>query len=148
MLDVGTVLVVDSEDRSRDIVFASVVKHGEVPMSRSSCAEARRLLEHHRFKVVFSSDSLPDGEYPEVIKAARPTPVIILSRLADWESCLAAFQAGAFDYVACPPYQIEVDRVLSTALNEQTHPMRRGAPAAGPKTGCGQIPPDVFEQRH
>ena len=130
MLDIGTVLVVDSEDRNRDIVFSSVLKHGEVPMSRPSCAEARRLLEHHRFKVVFSSDSLPDGEYPEVIKAAKPTPVIVLSRLADWESCLAAFQAGAFDYVASPPYQVEIDRVLSTALKEHSHPMSRGASAA------------------
>lgn len=30
MLEVGTVLVEDSEDRSRDVVFANVVKHGEV----------------------------------------------------------------------------------------------------------------------
>ena len=99
-------------------------------MPRSSCGEARRLLEHRRFKVVFCSDCLPDGEYAEVIKAAKPTPVIVLSRLAEWESYLTALQAGAFDYVACPPYQLEVDRVLSTALNEQSHPMRRGASAA------------------
>jgi hypothetical protein len=39
-------------------------------------------------------------------------------------------QAGAFDYVACPPYQPEIDRILSTALNEHSHPMRRGASAA------------------
>jgi hypothetical protein len=35
MLDIGTVPVVDSGDRNRDVVFTSVVKYGEVPTSRS-----------------------------------------------------------------------------------------------------------------
>jgi DNA-binding NtrC family response regulator len=130
MLDVGTVLVVDSDDKNRDIAFASAVKHGETPIARFSCGEARSLLEKRRFKVVFCSDSLPDGEYGEVIKAARPTPVIVLSRSAEWDSYLAALQAGAFDYIACPPYQAEVDRILSFALNEHSQPLgQRGAAA-------------------
>jgi CheY-like chemotaxis protein len=74
MLDVGTVLVVESDNNNRDIAFASAVKHGEIPIARSSFGEARSLLEKRRFKVVFCSDSLPDGEYAEVIRAARPTP--------------------------------------------------------------------------
>ena len=130
MLDAGTVLVVDSETRNRDIVFASAVRLGEVPMSRTSCEEARSLLEHHQFKVVFCSDSLPDGDYAEVIRAAKPTPVIVLSRFAEWDSCLTAWQAGAFDYIACPPYQSEVDRVLFSALNEHSHPLRLRVSAA------------------
>jgi DNA-binding NtrC family response regulator len=113
----GSALIVDSDDKTRDIVFESAVKHGKIPMSCSSCEEARSLLQEHRFNVVFCSDSLPDGEYAEVIRAAKPTPVIVLSRFAEWESYLAALQAGAFDYMACPPYEAEVDRILSTALN-------------------------------
>jgi len=35
MLDIRTVPIVDSGDRNRDVVFTSVVKHGEVPTSRS-----------------------------------------------------------------------------------------------------------------
>ena len=117
MLNDRTVLIVDSDDKTRDIVFETAVKHGVIPMSCSSCAEARSLLAKRPFKVVFCSDRLPDREYPEVIWAAKPTPVIVLSRLAEWESCLAAMQAGAFDYIACPPYKVEVDRILSSALN-------------------------------
>jgi DNA-binding NtrC family response regulator len=130
MLDVGTVLIVESDNKNRDIAFASTVKHGEIPIARFSCGEARGLLEKRRFKVIFCSDSLPDGEYPEVIRAARPTPVIVLSRFADWDSYLAALEAGAFDYIACPPYQAEVDRILSFALNGHSQPLRQRGSAA------------------
>jgi DNA-binding NtrC family response regulator len=130
MLDVGTVLIVESDNKNRDIAFASAVKHGEIPIARFSCGEARTLLEKRRFKVVFCSDSLPDGEYAEVIRAARPTPVIVLSRSADWDSYLAALQAGAFDYIACPPHQAEVDRILSFALNSDSQPLKQRSSAA------------------
>jgi CheY-like chemotaxis protein len=74
MLNDGTVLIVDSDDKTRDIVLESAVKHGEIPISCSSCGEARSLLAQQPFKVVFCSDSLPDREYAEVIRAAKPTP--------------------------------------------------------------------------
>jgi DNA-binding NtrC family response regulator len=116
----GTVLIVDSDDKTRDIVFESAVKQGKIPMSCSSCGEARSLLEDHCFKVDFCSDCLPDGEYAEVIRAAGPTPVIVLSRFAEWGPYLAALQAGAFNYIACPPYQAEVDRILyDTAIAQR-----------------------------
>jgi hypothetical protein len=35
MLNIGTVPVVDSGDRNRDVVFTSGIKHGEVPTYRS-----------------------------------------------------------------------------------------------------------------
>jgi two-component system, NtrC family, response regulator HydG len=130
MLKDRTVLIVDSDDKTRDIVFESAVKHGEIPISCSSCGEAQSLVAQQPFKVVFCSDSLPDGEYDEVIRAAKPTPVIVLSRFAEWESYLAAMQAGAFDYIACPPSEVEVDRILSSALKEHLQPLKELASAA------------------
>jgi DNA-binding NtrC family response regulator len=112
----GTVLIVDSNEKSQGMVYASAVKRGEVPTTCSSCGDAKSLLAQHHFKVVFCGDNLSDAEYEEVIKAAKPTPVIVLSRFAEWSSYLPVMQAGAFDYMACPPYQGEVDRILSFAL--------------------------------
>jgi DNA-binding NtrC family response regulator len=116
LLDVGTVLIVESDDKNRDVAFVSAVKHGEIPMARFSFGEARSLLEKRRFKVVFCSDNLPDGDYAEVIRAAKPTPVIVLSRFAEWESYFAALQAGAFDYIACRISQAEPEKVVPQAL--------------------------------
>ena len=127
MLDVGTVLIVESNDKNRDIAFASTVKHGEIPMSRFSCGEARSLLEERRFKVVFCSDSLSDGEYAEVIRAAKPTPVIVLSRSAEWDSYLAALQAGAFDYIACCPVKVRDPTQGEAARFQSSAPQKRKA---------------------
>ena len=42
MLNDGTVLIVDSDDKTRDIVFEGAVKHGEIPISCSSCGESSK----------------------------------------------------------------------------------------------------------
>ena len=124
MLDVGTVLVVDSDEKTREMVFANAVKLGEIPIACSSCQEARSLLAQHHFKVVLCGDTISDGEYTEVVRAAKPVPVIVLSRFADWSSCLPALQAGPFDYIACPPCGAELDRILSLALHAETQPLK------------------------
>jgi len=123
VLDVGTVLVVDSDEKSRETVFANAVKHGEIPIACSSCKEAKSFLAEHHFKVLFCGDNLSDGEYAEVIRAAKPIPVIVLSRFAEWGLYIAALQAGAFDCIACPPYEPELDRILSSALHAEIQPL-------------------------
>jgi DNA-binding NtrC family response regulator len=124
MLGVGTVLIVDCDEKSREMVFANAVKLGEIPIACSSCEEAKSLLGDHHFKVVFCGDDLSDGEYAEVVRAAKPIPVIVLSRFAEWSSYFPAMEAGAFDYIACPPYEPELDRILSLALHAETQPVK------------------------
>ena len=123
MPDIGTVLVVDSDEKIREMVFAIAVKLGEIPIACSSCEKARRLLAQHHFKVVFCRDTLSDGEYVEVVRAAEAVPVVVLSRFAEWGLYLAALQAGAFDYIACPPNEAELDRILSLALHAEIQPL-------------------------
>jgi two-component system, NtrC family, response regulator PilR len=130
MDDTKTVLVVDSDDKSRDLIFASAAKSGQIPIFCSSCDEARSLLALRRFNVVFCSDTLPDGKYAEVISAAKPTPVIVVSRLAEWGAYVAALHVGAFDYLASPPHAAEVDRILLSALKESSQALRAQPSAA------------------
>jgi DNA-binding NtrC family response regulator len=101
------------------------VKLGEIPIGCSSCEEAKNLLAQHHFKVVFCGDSLSDGEYAEVVKAAKSVPVIVLSRFAEWDSYLPAMAAGAFDYIACPPFEPELGRILSLALHAGSQALTR-----------------------
>ena len=129
MHEVGSVLIVDSDGRNRDAVFASALKRSEIPMLCSSYGEARNLLSQCRFDVVFCSDNLPDGNYLEVINAAKPTRVIVLSRFAEWDSYVAALDAGAFDYIVCPPCPVELDRVLSHALDKSPQVTHRASAA-------------------
>ena len=48
----------------------------------------------------------------------RQTPIILVSRIENWDSYLSAIAAGAFDYVDFPPYPGELERILWLALGE------------------------------
>ena len=54
--------------------------------------------------------------------------MIALSHLWEWDSCVEAISAGAFDYIACPPDSKETERVLRLAL-EHLEPYARHSAA-------------------
>ena len=57
-------------------------------------AEAGSFLARQKVRTVFCDDALPDGNFQAVVAAANPTPVVALSRYAEWDSYLAALRAG------------------------------------------------------
>jgi DNA-binding response OmpR family regulator len=118
MLDDKLVLIICVEGESRERIIVTSHKCGLGPVSCSTLDEARSLLTRQHFKIVFCNDNLPDGDFHDVIRKARSIPVIVLSRLAEWEPYLVAINAGAFDYIACPPDPVEMERILWFALNE------------------------------
>ena len=129
MLNKEPVLIICSDGESRERIIATTHKCGLGPVSCSTLDDARSLLAQQRFKIVFCSDTLPDGDFRAVIRAASSIPVIVLSRLAEWEPYLLAIHAGAFDYIACPPDPVETERILWFALNEYSR-IRRAAQVA------------------
>jgi len=130
MLVAGTVLIVGPDEENGRTVAACAVRRGETPISCTSCQEACHLLAQGGFRVVFCHDDLRDGKYREIIGSAKPAPVIVLSRTAEWPRYLDALDAGAFDYIAYPLHSAEVECVLLMALNEYSRAIgRRGAAA-------------------
>jgi DNA-binding response OmpR family regulator len=118
MPDDKLVLIIGAEGESSERIVAATHKCGLGPVSCSTVDEARSLLGRQHFKIVFCNDNLPDGDFRAVIRTARSIPVIVLSRLAEWEPYLVAINSGAFDYIACPPDPIETERILWFALHE------------------------------
>jgi len=113
-----SVLILSPDLQSRDKIVASVQEFNFKAQCCDDCREARNLLQRHRFDIVLCSDCLADGKYADVITAAKPTPVVVFSRCADWGPYVAALDAGAFDYVACPPDRRDMDRIMTSALNQ------------------------------
>jgi DNA-binding NtrC family response regulator len=127
LIAMRAILIVCPEEDSREKLVTRVLDLGLQPFCSTNCSEAQGLLGRQNFSVVLCSDSLMDGDYRDVIKTAIPTPVIVLSHLAEWGPYLAALEAGAFDYIVCPPDRAEVDRILSFALNEHSQFSRAAA---------------------
>ena len=123
------VLIICAEEQSRKRIIATTHKCGLGPVTCSTLDDARSLLARQHFKSVFCSDTLPDGDFRGIIWAAKSIPVIVLSRLAEWGPCLVALNAGAFDYIACPPEPVETERILRFALHEFSR-LHRTAQAA------------------
>jgi len=125
MLNAEPVLIVCSEEASHGQVVESVLNCGLDSLSCSDCREARSLLERQSFEVVLCSDSLADGDLWEVIKVAKPTPVVVVTEHTEWSRYLAALHAGAFDCLTFPPDGAQVKRTLWSALIEHARLRRR-----------------------
>jgi len=82
--------------------------------------EAESVLRRSPIAMVFCSDEMPKDTIEELIDQEwRPNakvPVIVFSRLDDWERYLKFLRAGAFDYVLYPPGGREFQRVVRQAL--------------------------------
>jgi DNA-binding NtrC family response regulator len=112
------VLVICDDEECGDTVAQIIRKRGIGTVCCPRLSDARSFLPAQIFSAVFCSDSLPDGDFRTVIGAVDPTPVIVFSRLADWDGYLEAVHRGAFDYTACPPDAAEIERILRFAISE------------------------------
>jgi two-component system, NtrC family, response regulator PilR len=91
------------------------------PVWCETLALAKEFLAHHDFRLALCDDVLPDGNFRQLVSLVRNSPlpqmpVIVVSRIDDWGCFLQAMVAGAFDYVAFPPYPHELERALAAAL--------------------------------
>jgi DNA-binding NtrC family response regulator len=74
--------------------------------------EARNFLARQKFEVGLCQDTLPDGDFRDVVAAVNPTPVVVISHFAEWDHYLAALRDGAFEYISCPPDSAGTERIV------------------------------------
>jgi two-component system response regulator PilR (NtrC family) len=116
MPSVNQVLVISPEKEHHERINAAMIRCGLNSICCLKFDEARVFMTTEKFGVVFCDDTLPDGDFRGVVSAAKPTPVVVLSRFAEWDHYLAALRAGAFDYIACPPDSAETERIVWSAI--------------------------------
>jgi DNA-binding NtrC family response regulator len=134
MMNVLPILIVGAEREKWEGIIQTVRKFNLRETHCRGLREALRLLKRRDFSVVFCNDTLPDGDFQALLrelgKSTASAPVIVLSRLGDWDSYLGALGAGAFDYIAYPPDTNEAERILCAALGESSRYHRIGHAAA------------------
>jgi len=113
------------DDKSIRWVFEKALSRTELEFKTfASVPEALNALNHEQPQVVVSDIRMPNGsglDFLSEIKQRFPDiPVIIMTAYSDLESAVAAFQGGAFEYLAKP---FDVDQaidVIKRAVEEST----------------------------
>ena len=139
MTNTQAIWIID-DDRSIRWVFEKALARENLEYkSFSSAKEALAELEHAMPQVVVSDIRMPGDsglDLLQKIKQKHPSiPVIIMTAYSDLDSAVAAFQGGAFEYLAKP---FDVDHavdLIRRALDES----RRGQEASETIEGAQEI---------
>ena len=130
----ATVLLVEDERKLRDFVRSYLERAGFTVLSTGSGAEAISLAADASPDLVVLDLGLPDvpGEaVARELRAAGPTPILMLTAKSTEEDRIRGLELGADDYVTKPFSPRELVLRVQAIL-------RRGGPAAAPGiTGYG-----------
>lgn len=115
-------LVISPDSDARRDLLGALLRCGVDAFVCPRLIEARSHLKSESFRIVFCEDSLPDGDFRDVLRIVTHTnaklPVVVCSRLGESPAYLEAMELGAFDYIA-PPYRTgEVQFIINTALRQ------------------------------
>lgn len=133
------------DDRSIRWVFEKALARTEMAFQTfASVPEALAALEHEQPQVVVSDIRMPNGsglDLLQEIKQRLPdVPVIIMTAYSDLESAVAAFQGGAFEYLAKP---FDVDQavdIIRRAVDETMRQTTESLPPQETPEIIGQAP--------
>ena len=115
------------DDKSIRWVFEKALARTDLEFKTfSSVAEATNALNREQPQVVVSDIRMPNGsglDFLADIKQRFPDiPVIIMTAYSDLESAVAAFQGGAFEYLAKP---FDVDQAIDVIKRAVDESMRQ-----------------------
>lgn len=116
------ILVVSSEFNNRHALRDILRREGRGAICAATVGEGKELLASQEIGLVFCERALTDGGYRDVLAMThtlnRNVPVVVTSRLADWNEYLEALNDGAFDLILSPSQSADVVRVLNQVHRE------------------------------
>lgn len=124
MNDKPEILVIASDPETRKALSSILQTEGLKSVQASHLSEGRALLASQQVGMVFCERHLADGTYLDLLPAAQTeagnVPVVVTSRLADWDEYLEALRHGAVDLIASPFKKSDVASALAQALSEKS----------------------------
>jgi len=104
-------LIVEDDERLRQIVRRTLTRMNLACDEAGSIAEADELIELHPYDVLVLDRRLPDGDGVQLCRAARErgfaNAILMLTALDDARSTIEGFGEGADDYVG-KPFDVDV----------------------------------------
>jgi DNA-binding NtrC family response regulator len=125
MNDKPEILVIASDPETRTALSSILQTEGLKSVHASQLSEGRALLATQRVGMVFCERHLADGSYLDLLPAAQTNrsgnvPVVVTSRLADWDEYLEALRHGAVDLIASPCKKSDVTSALAQVRQEKS----------------------------
>jgi two-component system, NtrC family, nitrogen regulation response regulator GlnG len=136
----NTVWIVD-DDRSIRWVLEKALERESIPFkSFATATEALSRLDDTVPAVIVSDIRMPGTSGLELLRLAKARnadmPIIIMTAYSDLDTTVAAFQGGAFDYLAKP---FDIDHAL--ALIQRARTMALAHASASPTEAPSSLPP-------
>ena len=112
------ILIVEDEEKLREVLCDYFGSKGEIPVPASNGVQALDRLSENEFDAVLLDIMMPELDGLSVCRAVRKTndvPIIFLTALSDEEDKLLGFELGADDYVT-KPFSLSVLYAKTLAL--------------------------------
>jgi two-component system, NtrC family, nitrogen regulation response regulator GlnG len=117
--------IVDDDQSIRWVLEKALARENFATRSFANVREAAGALEHDSPQVLVSDIRMPGGSGLELLQTVRERvpglPVIIMTAFSDLDSAVAAFQGGAFEYLAKP---FDVDKAVELIRRAVDESMR------------------------
>lgn len=127
------ILVASSDLESRRGLASILTRQGLDPISISSLAECREIIEKENVGLVFCDRHLADGNYRDLLNASRSAKgkvrVVVTSKHADWDEYLEAMRLGAFDVISSPCRPTDVEWMVIQAKRDERNRSRESLAA-------------------
>lgn len=122
------IVVASSDLEGRRGLTSILNRQGLDPISISSFAECRELIEKDQVGLVFCDRHLADGDYRDILNLSRTATgkvrVVVTSKHADWDEYLEAMRLGAFDVIASPCRPTDVEWMVIQAKRDERNRSR------------------------
>ncbi|PLZ02790.1 nitrogen regulation protein NR(I) [Burkholderia sp. WAC0059] len=143
--------IVDDDQSIRWVLEKALARENFATRSFANVREAAGALDHDSPQVLVSDIRMPGGSGLELLQTVRERvpglPVIIMTAFSDLDSAVAAFQGGAFEYLAKP---FDVDKaveLIRRAVDESVrgeHPWEERVAEAPEMLGQAPAMQDMF----
>jgi DNA-binding NtrC family response regulator len=91
----------------------------------ANSVEVLAVLAQRPVNLVLCEAALPGGGFRQVIQLMNATglgiPLVVCSRLGEWDEYLEAMQLGAFDFIAAPYRLSEIEFILNRVRSMHLH---------------------------
>jgi DNA-binding NtrC family response regulator len=116
-------LILTADEQACENLAPALTECGFEPVRLGSVGELRMGALDGRAALLLCEQFLPDGDFRDVLRvltvAAKKIPVIVFSRIADWDSYLQAMRLGAYDCLRYPFRCGELQRILRQIIRAQ-----------------------------